>query len=87
MAKKNVVLSVAENLKSVKVNDSLQFRVNDGEVSMLMRIEQILPNKRGEEFPRLFVLKSAFSGTKKLCTEDQVVRIITKSEDNPADWE
>lgn len=86
--KKSATIDVKESLKTLAVNDTVQFKAAGGGIPILMKVEKIVLNKRDKELPRLFIgAPNRFSGKQHMCTEDQVLRVITQSVDDPADWE
>lgn len=77
-------IKVRHALKSVKADDSVQFRPANGGEPILMKIAQIGVSKKDPTGPRMFV---GYKNHKQIfCLENQVTRVITRSVDNEADW-
>lgn len=75
---------VLNSLKTLKVQDSVQFRPANGGEPILMKVDQIGVNKKDPTGPRMFV---GYKNHKQIfCLETQVTRVITRSVDNEADW-
>lgn len=75
---------VLNDLKKVKVGDSIQFRPAQGGEPILMRIMQIGTSKSDPSGPRMFVGEKR--GKKVYCLENSITRVITRSVDNEEDW-
>lgn len=75
---------VLNDLKKVKVGDSIQFRPAQGGEPILMRITQIGTSKTNPSGPRMFVGEKR--GKQVYALENTITRVITRSVDNEADW-
>ena len=77
----NIILQA--KLRKLEVGDTVQFKMLNGGVPLLMKVDTILVNKRDSTLPRMLVGTRAGKSMRTL--EDRVTHVIKKSTDEYED--